>query len=374
MYGDDRGAIVQTEIHLDGAGAALLLGYLLGSIPFGVMLTRLFGAGDLRTIGSGNIGATNVLRTGRKGLAAATLLLDLRQGRGRGAAGRAAVPGQRAARGGGGVHRPLLSGLAEVQRRQGRRDADGDRAGAPLAARAGLCGRCGWGCSRRCGSRRSRAWPRRSSAPVAAALFGRFDLVLLLLALALIVVWKHRDNIERLLAGTEPRVGARSRVADAAAARLRLIRTPGIGPVTYRQLIARFGTAAAAIEALPMLARRGGGSAPRWPIAAAIEREMAATARLGARYLFIDDPDYPPLLAEIENAPPALIVRGDIALRAPPCVAIVGARNASAAACRFARQLAHDLAAAGATRRVGAGARDRHRRACRRAVAAHDRR
>jgi acyl phosphate:glycerol-3-phosphate acyltransferase len=59
-----------------GAALALALGYLLGSIPFGVVLTRLFGAGDLRSIGSGNIGATNVLRTGRKGLAAATLILD----------------------------------------------------------------------------------------------------------------------------------------------------------------------------------------------------------------------------------------------------------------------------------------------------------
>ena len=59
---------------------ALLLGYALGSIPFGILLTRLSGAGDLRQIGSGNIGATNVLRTGRKGLAAATLLLDLAKG------------------------------------------------------------------------------------------------------------------------------------------------------------------------------------------------------------------------------------------------------------------------------------------------------
>ena len=59
-----------------GAALALVLGYLLGSIPFGVVLTRLFGAGDIRSIGSGNIGATNVLRTGRKGLAAATLILD----------------------------------------------------------------------------------------------------------------------------------------------------------------------------------------------------------------------------------------------------------------------------------------------------------
>ena len=60
--------------------AAVLLGYLLGSIPFGVLLTRWGGAGDLRAVGSGNIGATNVLRTGRKGLAAATLLLDALKG------------------------------------------------------------------------------------------------------------------------------------------------------------------------------------------------------------------------------------------------------------------------------------------------------
>ncbi len=133
-------------------------------------------------------------------------------------------------------------------------------------------------------------------------------------------------------------------MADAAAARLRLLRTSGVGPVTYRQLIARFGTADTAIAALPMLARRGGGAAPRTPDAAHIERERATVARLGARYLFVDDADYPPLLAQIENAPPALIVRGDRALLGRACIALVGARNASAAACRFARQLGHDLA------------------------------
>ncbi|MEG3083897.1 DNA-processing protein DprA [Sphingomonas sp. PB2P12] len=133
-------------------------------------------------------------------------------------------------------------------------------------------------------------------------------------------------------------------MTDATVARLRLIRTTGIGPVTYRQLIARFGSADAAIEALPMLAQRGGGRAPRIVDAALAEREMAATARLGARYLFLDDPEYPRLLAEIETAPPALILRGDIAHAARPCIAMVGARNASAAACRFARQLALQLA------------------------------
>jgi DNA processing protein len=138
-------------------------------------------------------------------------------------------------------------------------------------------------------------------------------------------------------------------MADRNAARLRLLRTAGIGPVTYRQLIARFGDAQAALDMLPTLARRGGGRPPVPADPAAIARELAATARLGARHLFLDDADYPPLLAQIDTAPPALIVRGDIGLAAATCVAIVGARNASAAACRFARALGHALAAEGVT-------------------------
>jgi DNA processing protein len=131
--------------------------------------------------------------------------------------------------------------------------------------------------------------------------------------------------------------------------RLRLIRTAGVGPVTYRQLIARFGSAEAALDMLPTLARRGGGAAPRIADVAMVEREMAATARLGARYVFVDDADYPALLAEIDTAPPALVVRGDIGLTQAMGVAIVGARNASAAACRFARTLGHALSAEGVT-------------------------
>ena len=127
--------------------------------------------------------------------------------------------------------------------------------------------------------------------------------------------------------------------------RLRLIRTPGIGPVSYRQLVARFGGAAAAIEALPMLARRGGGAAPRVPDAGVIRRELTRVEKLGAHTLFLDDLDYPPLLAELENAPVTLTWRGDLALLRRPAVAMVGARNASAAACRFARELAHGLVA-----------------------------
>lgn len=138
-------------------------------------------------------------------------------------------------------------------------------------------------------------------------------------------------------------------MADGREPRLRLLRSANVGPVTYAQLIARYGSAEAALEALPMLAARGGGRAPQIADAGAVRREIAAVERLSARYLFLDDPAYPPLLAELENAPPALIVRGDSALLARPCVAMVGARNASAAACRFARQLAIGLVEQGAT-------------------------
>lgn len=146
------------------------------------------------------------------------------------------------------------------------------------------------------------------------------------------------------LAGLRPSIAA-----DDGLSRLRLLRTSGIGPVAFRQLLGRFGTADAALAALPTLARRGGGAAPAVPDAREVERERDTVARLGARYLFLGDPDYPALLAELDNAPPALIVRGDTGLLRRSCVAIVGARNASAAGCRFARQLGHDLADQGAT-------------------------
>jgi DNA processing protein len=136
---------------------------------------------------------------------------------------------------------------------------------------------------------------------------------------------------------------------DDVTARLRLIRTPSIGPVGYRQLLARFGSAAAALDALPDLARRGGGRVPAPPAIAAVERERRTVEKLGARLLFLGDADYPALLAEVDNAPAVLTVRGDLSLATRTPVALVGARNASAAACRFARMLAHDLAAEGAS-------------------------
>ena len=129
--------------------------------------------------------------------------------------------------------------------------------------------------------------------------------------------------------------------------RLRLIRSANIGPVTYHQLIARFGTATRALAAIPDLATRGGGKPPAIAGEGEVAREITRVDALGARYVFAGEALYPPALREIDNAPPVLIVRGRLSLLERPTVAIVGARNASAAACRFARGLAHDLAAEG---------------------------
>ncbi len=130
-------------------------------------------------------------------------------------------------------------------------------------------------------------------------------------------------------------------------ARLRLIRTSSVGPIAFAALLARFGTAQAALDAIPDLARRGGGSAPRVPALADAQREADAVQRAGGSYLFLGRPDYPALLAEAEGAPPVLMVAGDTALLARPLVAMVGARNASAAAIRFARQIAAELSERG---------------------------
>jgi DNA processing protein len=131
--------------------------------------------------------------------------------------------------------------------------------------------------------------------------------------------------------------------------RLRLIRTSGIGPIAYRQLLLRFGSAEAALAAIPDLARRGGGRSPTIFPKDKAEREFEAAERAGARYLVLGQGLYPRALAELENAPPLLTARGNLALIDRPMIAIVGARNASAAACRFARGLAHDLGQEGVT-------------------------
>ncbi|MEQ1498910.1 MAG: glycerol-3-phosphate 1-O-acyltransferase PlsY [Novosphingobium sp.] len=185
---------------------ALLLGYLLGSVPFGLILTNLLGEGNLRSIGSGNIGATNVLRTGNKGLAAATLLLD---------AGKGFLAVWLAWR---------LLPMA-----------------APLAGLGAVLGHClpiwlrfkgGKGVATTLGVALGLTWPvglayaatwlvmlalsRISSlsgmaaavaAPLAAFGLGYRALVPALAAIALIIIWLHRENIQRLRAGTEPKLG-----------------------------------------------------------------------------------------------------------------------------------------------------------------------
>ena len=129
-------------------------------------------------------------------------------------------------------------------------------------------------------------------------------------------------------------------------ARIRLLRSPNVGPVSFAQLLRRFGSGVAALEALPDLASRGGGRYTVAP-AARIEAEVLAVRRAAARYLFHDSPDYPPLLLQAEGAPPILIARGEAALAARPTVALVGARNASAAAMKLAAMFASELSAKG---------------------------
>jgi acyl phosphate:glycerol-3-phosphate acyltransferase len=195
----------------DSGTIALIIGigYLLGSIPFGLILTKMFGAGDLRSIGSGNIGATNVLRTGRKGLAAATLLLDM-------AKGAAAVC----------IARMMMPELALV---------------GALAAFLGHCYpiwlkfKGGKGVATMLGISLAFNWivglifagvwlgalavTRISSvggmaaavaAPIAAFGLHGWHPAKMLALMAIIVLWKHRENIARIRAGTEPKVGAKA--------------------------------------------------------------------------------------------------------------------------------------------------------------------
>ncbi|MGI9377148.1 MAG: DNA-processing protein DprA [Tsuneonella suprasediminis] len=131
-------------------------------------------------------------------------------------------------------------------------------------------------------------------------------------------------------------------------ARIRLLRSPNIGPVSYAQLLRRYGSGEAAVAALPELGARGG-RAYRAAPAERIAEEIAAVRKAGARYLFHDQPGYPALLAETPGAPPILTWSGDLALASRPCVAMVGARNASAAAVKLAREFAAALAARGFT-------------------------
>ena len=187
----------------------LLVGYLLGSIPFGLLLTWAGGKGDVRAIGSGNIGATNVLRTGSKGLAALTLLLDAAKGAAavllaqyfwpdavQFAAAGAVIghlyPAWLKFKGGKGVA-TLLGVLIPLL---------------PIAAAVYALVWVGLLLTVRIASVASLV--AAASAPVSAGVMDRDELFPLLLGFAMLVVWKHKDNIQRLFAGTEPRIGGGS--------------------------------------------------------------------------------------------------------------------------------------------------------------------
>jgi DNA processing protein len=129
---------------------------------------------------------------------------------------------------------------------------------------------------------------------------------------------------------------------------LRLIRSENVGPITFYQLLQRFGSAAAALDALPEAARRGGrGRILKICPRAEAERELAAVDRAGARLVAWGEPDYPPALAAVEDAPPLISVRGKAELLSRRAIAVVGARNASSNGRRFAREVAGDLGRSG---------------------------
>lgn len=124
---------------------------------------------------------------------------------------------------------------------------------------------------------------------------------------------------------------------------LRLIRTDNVGPATFRDLINRFGSAEAALEALPELAKRGGARKLRIPPEEEVVAEIELAQRLGASFIAIGEPEYPPLLTGIDHPPPIIAARGRLELLREPAFGIVGARNASLAATKLAQRFAAEL-------------------------------
>ncbi len=204
---------------------SLMLGYAMGSIPFGLILTRMAGLGDVRSIGSGNIGATNVLRTGSKKLAAGTLALDLLKG-----------------------FLPVF--LADKLFYEGYLLPDASFGPMAAAALGAVLGHCfpvwlkfkgGKGVATNAGVSFGLGWPiglayalvwlavlattRISSlagmsavgaAAIAAATFGYQEFIPVLVVIAALIVWLHRANIQRLMAGEEPRIGSKTSPSEQA--------------------------------------------------------------------------------------------------------------------------------------------------------------
>ncbi|MGE0211223.1 MAG: DNA-processing protein DprA [Parvibaculaceae bacterium] len=122
---------------------------------------------------------------------------------------------------------------------------------------------------------------------------------------------------------------------------LRLIKSENVGPATFQQLLNRYGGAAQALEALPELGRRGGLIRPiRIYPAEDADRDLERAGSLGARFVALGEPDYPPLLRHIDSAPPLVCMKGRLEILQQSCVALVGAREASALGRRFTRELA----------------------------------
>ncbi|WP_425505415.1 glycerol-3-phosphate 1-O-acyltransferase PlsY [Sphingomonas lacunae] len=191
----------------------LAVGYLFGSIPFGVILTRLGGAGDVRAIGSGNIGATNVLRTGRKGLAAGTLILDMAKGLAAVWIAQSISPDDAIIAGAGAILGHLYPIWLKFHGGKG------------VATYMGVALALDW----RIGAIYALLWigvivigrisslgglVAAVSVPVAAWALGHPYWLPLLSALTLLVLWRHKENIGRLLSGREPRIGKGSDAAD----------------------------------------------------------------------------------------------------------------------------------------------------------------
>ncbi len=336
----------------------LIFGYILGSIPFGLILTRLAGLGDVRSIGSGNIGATNVLRTGNKKLAAATLLLDAFKG---------TIAVLIAARFG--EYAAIAAGF-------------GAFIGHLFPVWIGFKG--GKGVATYLGILIGLAWPgalvfiaawiitalltRYSSlsalvatliVPVALYVRGDLAIAALFAVMTVIIFIKHHANISRLLSGTESKIGKRDERGREFADWNSPLRSPAdklAAPhpdrkhrsCRLRDLILFCGSAANAIERLPDLNIRGGGARPvRVSSLDDAERELEAIERMGARLVGMGEPDYPQQLKNCEAPPPLVTIKGDANVFRKPPVAIVGSRNASVVGARFTEKLARDLGDAG---------------------------
>ena len=319
VAGANRSATSSRHEQHDAPGR-LACRYLLGSIPFGLLLTRAVGQGRHPRHRVGQYRRDQRAAHRAKGLAAATLLLDAAKGALAVWLAQRFWPGfeLHAAAG------ALIGHLYPVwlRFRAARAWRPCSASWSPLLPIAALVYAVVWiGLLLVAAHFVGRGMAAAASAPVTAAVVGDATL---LPAAARASRCSSSGSTATISAGcspaTEPRVGRAQGVSDADLLdRLRLIRTPGIGPITFRQLLLRFGSAqrGAGRHPRPRAARRRAARRPASRVAAA-EREIAAVEALGARYLSIGQGLYPRALAELENAPPLLTVKGRLDLLERP--------------------------------------------------------